>query len=141
METGPSRTGLPEPGLRRSPQDLARLLADEFIEFGSSGRIGDKQQVVEALQHESVRQISLTEFAAALLAPGIMLITYRIVERSARKEYAAYSLHSPIWKFTGGRWQTVFQQVRYRGSPCGAEVPSLFRHRGLRQKGEAGLRD
>ncbi len=117
-ETGPSQAELLrqleqrllEPELRRSPQDLAHLLADELIEFGSSRRIYGKQQVIEALQHEPVRQISLTEFAATLLTPGVMLTTYRIVEQSARKEYATYSLHSSIWKFMGNRWQMAFHQ-------------------------------
>jgi hypothetical protein len=35
--------------VRRSIQDFADLLADEFVEFGSSGRVFNKQQLIESL--------------------------------------------------------------------------------------------
>jgi hypothetical protein len=43
------------PSVRASPDQVARLLADEFIEFGSSGRVFDKRQIIELLQQEQGR--------------------------------------------------------------------------------------
>jgi len=41
------------PEIRRSADQVSRLLADEFIEFGSSGAIYDKCRIIEALQQEA----------------------------------------------------------------------------------------
>ncbi|MBO0764147.1 MAG: nuclear transport factor 2 family protein [Hyphomicrobiaceae bacterium] len=68
------------PDVRRSADRLGRLLAEEFIEFASSGRIFDKVQIIETLQHEPsdpTRCLLLSEFSARHLAPGIVLATYR----------------------------------------------------------------
>jgi hypothetical protein len=40
------------PSVRASPDEVATLLADEFIEFGSTGRTYDKQQIILLLQEE-----------------------------------------------------------------------------------------
>ena len=36
--------------VRRSPTAVADLLADEFVEFGSSGRVFDKAQSIDPLR-------------------------------------------------------------------------------------------
>ena len=41
-----------QPDVRRSPRAVADLLADEFVEFGSAGRIFDKPQIIAALRDE-----------------------------------------------------------------------------------------
>jgi hypothetical protein len=41
-----------EPDFRKSAKDIMDLLADEFIEFGSSGRVFNKQQIIESLQKQ-----------------------------------------------------------------------------------------
>src|SRR5262245_17832852 len=69
-----------QPEVRRSPQDVAELLADEFIEFGSSGRVFNKHSVLECLQHEEPAQRSIEDFQAIPLAPGVMLTTYRGIQ-------------------------------------------------------------
>jgi len=98
-----------KPSVRGSAQDISVLLADEFIEYGSSGQIFDKKQVIEGLQSEGLVEISLTDFEAKPLASGVILATYRAVkhERDGRK---SYSLRSSVWKLIDGRWQIVFHQ-------------------------------
>ncbi|MEJ7607687.1 MAG: nuclear transport factor 2 family protein [Bryobacteraceae bacterium] len=39
-----------QPSVRSDIQELSRLLSDDFVEFGSSGRVFDKQQVIALLQ-------------------------------------------------------------------------------------------
>jgi hypothetical protein len=101
---------LHRPDVRRSVQDVADLLADEFIEFGSSGRVFDKQQIIEVLKHEPTIQRTLIEFKTSILAPGVVLATYRIVRHGASGEQPMHSLQSSIWKCIEGRWQMVFHQ-------------------------------
>ena len=38
-----------QPETRSSADQLGKLLADEFIEFGSSGRVFDKAKIIESL--------------------------------------------------------------------------------------------
>ena len=40
------------PEVRRSPDQVGDLLSDDFVEFGSSGGVFNKQQVIEALEQE-----------------------------------------------------------------------------------------
>jgi hypothetical protein len=49
-----------DPTVRSSPGLLSRLLADDFIEFGSSGKIYDKQQIIDQLQSRSSAEYSVT---------------------------------------------------------------------------------
>ncbi|WP_442949931.1 DUF4440 domain-containing protein [Nostoc sp.] len=37
-----------QPDVRKSAKDIIDLLADEFIEFVSSGRVFNKQQIIES---------------------------------------------------------------------------------------------
>jgi hypothetical protein len=99
-----------QPNVRRSRQTVAELLADEFIEFGSSGRVFTKQQIIESLQHESPARFEITEFQAKALASCIVLVTYRTVRHGASDGQMAYSLRSSIWKLSEGRWQMIFHQ-------------------------------
>jgi hypothetical protein len=99
-----------QPKLRKSSQDLAYLLADEFIEFGSSGRIFNKLETIEALQQEPTDVLSLKDFQIRALAPNVMLATYLAAKYSEVTEQTTYSLRSSIWKLLEGRWQIVFHQ-------------------------------
>ena len=104
-----------QPETRSSADQLGKLLADEFIEFGSSGRVFDKAKIIESLQqeqhlpHARSVQRSIADFSARRLAPEIVLVTYRIVVRAASHE-ERHTLRSSIWKSIDGRWQMVFHQ-------------------------------
>ena len=99
-----------QPDIRRSSEAVASLLAEEFVEFGSSGRVLDKQQIIAALQHEPAMQRSLLDFRTTVLAPGVVLVTYRIVRHPSSEEPPMHLLRSSIWKLVAGRWQMVFHQ-------------------------------
>jgi len=97
--------------VRRSPTAVGELLADEFVEFGSSGRVFDKQQTIDALRGEATTaQRSVLDFRTSALAPGIVLATYRLASSDSDGEAPKHSLRSSIWKLIGERWQMVFHQ-------------------------------
>jgi len=98
------------PEVRRSKEDLMTLLADDFVEFGSSGRIFNKQQIVEALIQSHTEQMELKDFQAKILAPDVVLTTFRVEKYNEPREVMRNSLRSSIWKFIEGRWQMVFHQ-------------------------------
>jgi hypothetical protein len=99
-----------QPSVRKSAEEVSELLASEFIEFGSSGRIFDKQQIIASLQMEPTVRRSLVDFKSWILARAVVLVTYRAVRQRTSDEPPIYSLRSSIWKLIDGRWQMVFHQ-------------------------------
>lgn len=94
------------PDVRKS-RKLVELLSDEFIEFGSSGRIYDKADLVAALQGEQPSTQTTSDFRVTELSPQVALLTYRIHRHG---EPPVHTLRSSIWKQTDGRWRMVFHQ-------------------------------
>ena len=100
---------LVDPGVRANPEEMAALLADDFLEYGSSGRTFDKQQVLEALQHEGAIRFSLHDFHVRNLSRGVVLATYRATATPEGAEPRS-SLRSSVWVRRSGRWQVTFHQ-------------------------------
>ena len=75
-----------DPEVRASPGELSRLIADDFVEFGSSGRVYDKQGVIASLQGEMGVSFSVRDFQARILASDVVLATYRITRSMANNE-------------------------------------------------------
>lgn len=98
------------PDVRASAEELDSLLADDFIEVGSSGRVYDKQQVIAALQFERAETYTLNAFATRLLGSDVILATYRVARRSQSSTNPEHSLRSSIWRYQGERWQLLFHQ-------------------------------
>ena len=98
------------PQARASPEELTRLLADDFLEFGSSGHVFDRQEVIATLPLQPKERLVLTEFRVRLLAPTIALAMYRVVRPGEQQDVPPGSLRSSIWRCSAGRWQMVFHQ-------------------------------
>jgi hypothetical protein len=63
--------------VRRDAARVSELLADEFCEFGVSGRVFTKASIVAELKEERPVAITLEDFACKELADGVALVTYR----------------------------------------------------------------
>ena len=95
--------------VRFSPEKMDRLLADDFLEFGSSSRIYDKRQILETPVQEINARLPLTDFSIKALASSVVLVTYRsILLNSDGSERQA--LRSSIWTRTDTGWKLVFHQ-------------------------------
>ena len=99
-----------EPAVRKTAARMDALLADDFMEFGSSGRVFNKHAIIDSLRSESPARRSLTDFRALPLGPGVVLTTYRATTHSASGEQPIHSLRSSVWQLLDGRWQIVFHQ-------------------------------
>src|SRR3981189_147720 len=86
---------------------LTSLLAEDFREFGSSGRIYTRQQIIDQLAAESPRHITLSDPLCRQLAEDIALLTYRSTRTIALKA-ASHALRSSLWVRRDGRWQMIF---------------------------------
>jgi hypothetical protein len=96
--------------VRKSSDDVAGLLADDYIEFGASGRVFNKQQIIESLLAEPEIRRSLDAFKTLPLAPGVVMATYRAVRHGVPGVEPTFSLRSSIWKLIDDRWQMIFHQ-------------------------------
>lgn len=102
------------PSVRTSRQHLDQLLADEFVEFASSGSVFTKSQVIDGLlaDPESAlpRYAALQNVKVRWLAPEVAMLTYRSAKSSPRTTRAERANRCSIWKRINGRWQMVFHQ-------------------------------
>lgn len=95
--------------VRKDAARVSALLADEFREFGSSGSVYSKAEIVASLQAEKEADIVMKAFACRTVADGVALVTYRS-ERATGKDGVIAALRSSLWIFREGRWQMVFHQ-------------------------------
>ncbi|MEM8703605.1 MAG: DUF4440 domain-containing protein [Pseudomonadota bacterium] len=103
-----------EPAVRSSRTLVSDLLADDFIEFGSSGRVYDKSVTVDALALESDQETSyrleVSDFSARPLSEDTVLVTYRCLRQETKSSNPRNTLRSSIWQRIDGRWQMSFHQ-------------------------------
>ncbi|MEX6507231.1 DUF4440 domain-containing protein [Jiella sp. M17.18] len=101
-----------DPALRADPDRVGALLADDFVEIGSSGAVSGRAAIIAALAVEAAdgpvdRQVS--DMEVRLLSPEVALITYR-VRRGRPGTASVVNLRSSIWTCKDGRWQMRFHQ-------------------------------
>lgn len=112
-----------DPRTRRSAEELDALLADDFREFGSSGRVFDRAAILGSLGAESGPfDYQMMDFTVATLAPGVVLATYFLIDITD-PERPRRTLRSSLWVRTPGGWRIVFHQ----GSHVPDEAPSSAR--------------
>ena len=92
-----------------SRESLGALLAPDFREFGSSGRIYDLSATLDALVPGGRPRVALEDFAATSVADGVVLVTYlsRSVPGPGWKPPA---LRSSLWVRRDQRWELKFHQ-------------------------------
>jgi GNAT superfamily N-acetyltransferase len=105
-----------EPTVRASREALDRLLADDFVEFGSSGRIFDKAQILSELPTQPPLDHTLRDFRVAYHGATEILVTYRITLRDPTVRHGRESLRCSLWRRDDSGWRIVFHQ----GTPIGA---------------------
>jgi glyoxylase I family protein len=82
---------------------VSELIADDFFEFGVSGRTWTAAEVRQVLETEPPRDVPMEEFAVARIGVGVALVTYRSRDpRHARR--------ASIWIRRKGRWVMRFHQ-------------------------------
>jgi hypothetical protein len=93
------------------PGGLGSLVADDFLEFGRSGRVHDAASIRALVAADAPSDLPFEPrtFAVDLLAPDVALVTYELGTR-------ARTNRSSIWIRRGGRWVIRFHQ----GTPAPA---------------------
>jgi len=89
------------PEVRGSAAALDALISRDFVEFGSTGQVYDRQTIVLAmLKDPNPRVPTLTEFQVRELSPDVALVTYR----------TSGSVRSSVWRRENDTWRIVFHQ-------------------------------
>ena len=96
--------------VRADSARLAALLADEFVEFGSSGNLWTRAATLADLPAEDFCRRSIRDFQARLLADDVALLTYRSERHASGALPASASWRSSLWTWRDGRWQMIFHQ-------------------------------
>ena len=102
-----------DPELRRDRSRVSPLLADDFLEFGSSGRIWTRAEILEMLATETYTRPAMVDFACRRLAEDIALVTYKTSGKETE------TLRSSLWTRKARTWQVRFHQ----GTKIGNEIP------------------
>ncbi|QOR68171.1 DUF4440 domain-containing protein [Cytobacillus suaedae] len=90
--------------IRKSREELDKILADEFFEIGSSGYMFTKQECLDT--GVVLTEMTLHNYEIYPLADGVVLSTYYIRDETRDRN----TLRSSIWKMIDGRWQLYFHQ-------------------------------
>lgn len=91
--------------VRMNPEAISRLIMDDFLEFGSSGRVWKKQDMMGEDGAGAV-SMTLSGFELHRLSEEAVLATYK----TFNEETGRHCLRSSIWKLSDGRWQMFFHQ-------------------------------
>jgi len=87
----------------RLADDLAALIADDFLEHGASGSVWDAAAARRTVMTEPPTSLDIEDFTASELAPDVVLVTYRAGDHRPANR-------SSIWVRRDSRWQIRFHQ-------------------------------
>lgn len=97
-----------KPEIRKSPERLRELLAEDFIEYCSSGVIYNYK--LDDTFYEDNVSFKLSEFNSKELSKDCILATYKIDKIYHKDNVIKSSLRSSIWQLYDGKWKMVFHQ-------------------------------
>lgn len=104
-----------ESDTRRDRARVLDLLHADFIEIGASGRRWTRDEIVDALAAEQIRDAPRTdEWRFLELATDIVLVTYRL------HTHIGASLRSSVWDTTTGTPKIRFHQGTPTQPPPGS---------------------
>ncbi len=89
-------------------EDFKQLLSEDFMEFGNSGMVFDKESQLSYVTEQGIPEIQmdLLEFNVKLLAVDVAHVTYISITKDEHQQV----LRSSIWKNEHGNWRMVFHQ-------------------------------
>jgi hypothetical protein len=99
-----------DPVVRRNRAQVEALLAEEFLEFGSSGNVWSRNQIFDLLAAETYSPIAIEDFEYAQLSEDVALVSYRAVRTDSQSAQRLASLRSSIWIKKSTGWRLRFHQ-------------------------------
>lgn len=98
--------------IRKSSERISELLANDFIEFCSSGdeyhyKDGD---VFQAENDNSTLDWEISDFQIKELSNDCILSLFKLIKHDVVDGNKKYSLCSSIWRIYDGEWKMFFHQ-------------------------------
>ena len=95
---------------RSSFEKLNKLLADDFKEFGSSGLVYTKQNVLERLPSNTDNTVYVvSDFKITILSENIVMANFK-ANRTINNTETVSSLRTSLWRNENGVWKMFFHQ-------------------------------
>ena len=101
---------LMNPAVRRDRGRVMELLADDFAEFGASGRAWTREEILNLLATEAFEPPQIEDFHCRIIGPGVTLATYRTIRTDTRTGARTNVNRSSIWTFQDGCWRMRLHQ-------------------------------
>ncbi len=92
------------------PGGLAGMLADDFEEFGASGRRWDRATVLDLLERAPTADVTIGSFTTIPIDERVILVTFRTTSRSPDGS-PRHAWRSSLWVHREGRWRLRFHQA------------------------------
>jgi hypothetical protein len=99
-----------DPAVRRDRNRVDALLHDDFLEFGSSGRMWTRTELLDLLVTEDYFPPAMEAFDCRMLAPDLALVTYRTMRADPQTAARRTVNRSSIWVRANGTWRMRFHQ-------------------------------
>jgi hypothetical protein len=99
-----------DPAVRRDRERVSARLAEDFQEFGSSGRVWSREEIIDLLATEDYRPPTMEDFECDFIGEGVALVTYRTVRMDAGSGLRTVVLRSSLWTRLNGAWRVRFHQ-------------------------------
>lgn len=93
------------PEARHRSKAMETLLHPDFIEFGSSGGVYDRQTMIEMMTEEVSAEVIIRDFDVRALSGDTALVTYRSIGHTGQE-----ARRSSIWVQDDAGWRLVFHQ-------------------------------
>lgn len=86
------------------------LLAEDFVAFGSAGRVLSRNDALAALAGGAYEAPIVEDFQCRKLAAGVVLVTYRAVSKHPETGEEQTTLRSSVWSKHKKSWVVRFYQ-------------------------------
>lgn len=101
-----------QPEVRNSTEKSNEILADDFIEYCSSGYEyhQNKEETVNGTVISNKVYGRIIDFEIKELSSDCVQATYKMIKDYEENEDRKYTLRSSIWKYRDGKWKMIFHQ-------------------------------
>ena len=87
---------LAQVGRKLSADDASALIAEDFVEFGASGKVWSKAEIIAAMSQWAPIERIVENFSVRELSASICLVTYKVIGVTKDRQASPFSLRSSI---------------------------------------------
>jgi hypothetical protein len=98
------------PATRFDREYLARVFADDFDEFGRSGKHWSREASIAAGEEAFETVLPLPHLRIRALGPDAALLTYRSETTYPEEDVVLVANRSSVWERIAGEWRLRFHQ-------------------------------